>query len=141
MHMTVQITPKVVITATEPATQNIHSGVERIVCIVCPQLSRTDSFGWRLHHLPDRVEDREGREQSRPAHGGVYEVIAHAGEPATPARTWPRWQRPEASTYRLRKTELDPTSLDLWLLSYWSRGSAREFGVKVEMCAECLAFP
>ena len=36
MHMTAQITPKVVTTATEPAAHKSQSGVARIVCMVAP---------------------------------------------------------------------------------------------------------
>ena len=32
MHMTAQITPKLVMAATEPATHKSQSGVDRIVC-------------------------------------------------------------------------------------------------------------
>jgi len=37
MHMIAQTAPKAVITATEPAAQNIHSGVALLICsIVSP---------------------------------------------------------------------------------------------------------
>ena len=36
MHMIVQITPKVVTTAIEPAAHKSQSGVARVVCIVAP---------------------------------------------------------------------------------------------------------
>ena len=47
MHMTAQITPKVVTTATEPAAHKSQSGVARIVCMVAPPMRDAVTFDAR----------------------------------------------------------------------------------------------